>query len=63
MAGALDFLRQSALVFGACTGLAARSNLTLFGDETAQQFGIFVIDVCGFFYTELANLWARYVSP
>ncbi len=63
MAGALDFLRQLALVFGARAGLAARTNLTLFGDEAAQQFGVFIIDDCALFHAELANLGARYVSP
>ena len=63
MAGALDFLRQLALVLGARAGLAARTDLALFGDETAQQFGVLVIDICAFFNAELANLGARYVSP
>ena len=63
MAGALNFLCQLALVFGACASLTARANLTLFGDEAAQQFNVFVIDDCAFFNAELANLWARYVAP
>lgn len=63
MAGALDFLRQLALVLGARAGLAARADLALFGDEAAQQLGVFVVDVCAFFNAELANLGARYVPP
>jgi len=63
VASALDFLRELALVFGARAGLAARTDLALFGDEAAQQFGIFVIDDCALFNAELTNFRARNESP
>lgn len=58
MAGALDFPRKLALMFGTGACLAARADFTLFGDEAAQKVGVFIIDVCAFFNTKLANLRA-----
>jgi hypothetical protein len=36
--------RDHALVFGACAGLAARADFSLFGYIFAKQVGLFVID-------------------
>jgi hypothetical protein len=63
MAGALDGDRQCALMFGASTGLSARSDLAVIGDVTAQHFNLLVIDGGILVRAELALAWASEKPP
>jgi len=63
MASTLDFLRELALVLGTCTGLAARADLALLGNEATQQFSVLVVNDGVLFNTELADLRPRHVAP
>jgi len=54
MAGAFDRTGQFALVGGAGSSLPSRADLAGFGDEPAQQAGVFVINGETFVGAELA---------
>ena len=48
-----------ALVPGAGTGLAARANLTVFGNVLPKQIRLFVVDKQSLICTKLTKFWFR----
>jgi hypothetical protein len=58
MASPFDLSRQRALMFGACTGLPAGTNLAIFANVPAQRLHLLVVDHCAAVRTELADSWA-----
>src|SRR3990172_13091951 len=53
MAGLFDCRGHDALVFGACTRLAARTDLAVFGDIAPEQVHLFVVNCQGLICAEL----------
>ena len=44
LAGAFHRVSNRALVFGTCTGLTARANLSFFGDIAAKKISILIVN-------------------
>jgi hypothetical protein len=63
VAGAFDGAGQLALVSCAGAGLPAWSDLTFFGNETAQHVDLLIINTYIFIGAELADFWARNIAP
>jgi hypothetical protein len=62
MAGTFDSATQLALVFGAGTGLTARADFAFFGNESAQDIRLFVINCHMPICTELAYFRAGVIT-
>jgi hypothetical protein len=56
-ASLLDSFCYHTLVLCACAGLAARADLSIFGDILSEQIGLLVIDRQGFVRAELTEFW------
>lgn len=57
----LHDLRDSPLVFGACTGLASGANLAFGGDEFTDQVHILVVEIKAFVSAKRTNFGGRVI--
>jgi hypothetical protein len=63
VAGAFDGPRKFTLMLRTGSCLAARANLAVLGDETAQKFCLLIVDTDALIRTELAHPRARKIAP